>query len=602
MAAQAAAAPAPTTRTGGRDTAVTPMRRAVRAGLLGGAVAVYLAAVGMVHRFDEREVITGVLNLGPSFMLLVYFVTGYTAVKPQKFRHGATEPPPMSAGQKLVTGAFAGAIASGMVAALVLLGSAVDLTSVLVSLTPRLFEILAFGQSEIVGVLIQVAVGTVLAVAGAALLLLSPSSRKPITAALTAMFLVSLAEPLLRVALLGMNIDSSWLYESGGLTIFGAVLVVVVTAAITLYWARKGEGVTTKVQDLPDNQRTALKIGSFIALLLFLIVLPRILGPFLSEVIGTVGLFVLLGLGLNIVIGYAGLLDLGYVAFFAIGAYSMAILTSPSAFTGGPLNFWVALPLVVVIATIAGLMIGAPVLRLRGDYLAIVTLGFGEIVRIVVISDAAKPWTGGAQGILTIPAPTIGAFEFDDPQTLYFLILICCIGAAFISSRLQESRIGRAWAAMREDEPVAEAMGISIIKTKLLAFAMGAAIGSFGGIFFAVKIGSVFPHSMNILVSIQVLALIVLGGMGSIRGVIVGAFVLVGLPELLREFGEFRLHIYGAILVAIMLLRPEGLLPSARRRLELHEDELDDIQIGQRPAEDVNDAAPTVVAGQPKDD
>lgn len=579
MAAQAAAAPAPATRSGGRDTAVTPARRALRAGLLGGAIVIYLAAVGMVHRFDEREVITGVLNLGPSFVLLAYFVTGYTAVKPQKIRHGATEPAPMGAGQKLVTGALAGAIAGAMVAALLLIASAVDLTSMFVSLTGRLIEILAFGQAEIVGALMQVLVGALLGVAGASLLLLSSSSRKPITAALTAMFLVSLAEPLLRVALLGMNIESGWLYESGGLTLVGAIIIVVVTAGFTFYWARKGEYVTTKVQDLPNNQRTALKIGSFIALLLFLIVLPRIVGPFLSEVIGTVGLFVLLGLGLNIVIGYAGLLDLGYVAFFAIGAYSMAILTSPSAFTEGPLNFWIALPITVVIATVAGIMIGAPVLRLRGDYLAIVTLGFGEIVRIVVISNWAKPWTGGAQGILSIPPPTIGAFEFDDPQTLYFLILICCIGAAFISSRLQESRIGRAWAAMREDEAVAEAMGISIIKTKLLAFAMGAALGSFGGIFFAVKIGSVFPHSMNILVSIQVLALIVLGGMGSIRGVIVGAFVLVGLPELLREFVEFRLHIYGAILVAIMLLRPEGLLPSARRRLELHEEELEELQV-----------------------
>ncbi|MDQ3941303.1 MAG: branched-chain amino acid ABC transporter permease, partial [Actinomycetota bacterium] len=153
----------------------------------------------------------------------------------------------------------------------------------------------------------------------------------------------------------------------------------------------------------------------------------------------------------------------------------------------------------------------------------------------------------------------------------------------------------------REDEQVAEAMGISIIKTKLLAFAMGAAIGSFGGLFFAVKIGSVFPHSMNILVSIQVLALIVLGGMGSIRGVIVGAFVLVGLPELLREFVEFRLHIYGAILVAIMLLRPEGLLPSARRRLELHEEEAEEEQYARRHAEDVEEGAPVVTAAEPKD-
>jgi branched-chain amino acid transport system permease protein len=292
-------------------------------------------------------------------------------------------------------------------------------------------------------------------------------------------------------------------------------------------------------------------------------------------------------------------LDLGYVAFFAIGAYLTAIFTSPASFTGGNLNFWVAVPIVAVIATICGVAIGAPVLRLRGDYLAIVTLGFGEIVRILVQSEWLREYTGGPQGILQVPKPELWGISFDQPQSLFYLITLCCIGAAFVAYRLQESRIGRSWAAMREDEQVAEAMGISIIKTKLLAFAMGAAVGSFSGMFFAVKIGSVFPNSMNIVVSIVVLALIVLGGMGSIPGVVVGAFVLVGLPELLREFVEYRLLIYGAILMAIMILRPEGLIPSARRKLELHEDEEELLQFEARHGEDADTAAPVLVGGKP---
>jgi branched-chain amino acid transport system permease protein len=289
---------------------------------------------------------------------------------------------------------------------------------------------------------------------------------------------------------------------------------------------------------------------------------------------------VLLGLGLNIVVGYAGLLDLGYVAFFAVGAYATGVLTSPASYLvreegqlfaeKGLTNFWVALPFVVLIAVIIGVLIGAPVLRLRGDYLAIVTLGFGEIIRTLVLSDWLAPYLGGAQGLLNVPPPPPEALDLRAPQNVYYLILVFCGIAAFVAWRLSDSRIGRAWAAMREDESVAEAMGVSIIRYKLLAFAMGAGVGSLGGVFFAAKIGSIFPNSFGLLVSINVLSVIILGGLGSIPGVIVGSAVLVGLPELLREFAEFRLLIYGAILVAIMILRPEGLVPNKRRQRELH--------------------------------
>jgi branched-chain amino acid transport system permease protein len=400
--------------------------------------------------------------------------------------------------------------------------------------------------------------------------------------------------------------DTGWLYDGDALTVFGTIFLFVIAGAIAYSRATRGSLIKRRMEALPEAQRTTAKLIAFALITAFLLILPHIAGRFISDVLGTIGIYILLGLGLNIVVGFAGLLDLGYVAFFAIGAYAMAMLSSPSAFTEGPLTFWAALPIVVVITTFCGILIGAPVLRLRGDYLAIVTLGFGEIVRVLVISEWLRPWTGGAQGILSIPdpdfgisLPLVGGPELDTPQELYYVILAFCLLAVFVAYRLQDSRLGRAWVALREDEQVAEAMGISIIKTKLMAFALGAAVGSFGGMFFAAKIGSVFPNSMVLLVSILVLALIVLGGMGSIPGVIVGAIVLVGLPEILREFVEYRLLVYGAVLVAIMVLRPEGLFPSARRRRELHEEEIEEAQFEERHGETTG--GPVVTAGGSED-
>jgi branched-chain amino acid transport system permease protein len=324
---------------------------------------------------------------------------------------------------------------------------------------------------------------------------------------------------------------------------------------------------------------------------LFLAGFPLLIGSFLSEVVGTVGLFILMGLGLNIVVGYAGLLDLGYVAFFATGAYVTALLTSSASVLGLEASFWLILPVVMLVAAAFGILIGAPVLRLRGDYLAIVTLGFGEIVRILLLSDALRPWFGGAQGILSIPEPgplvdvNVGGFELyigatNEPQSLYYPILIFCVLGAFVAWSLARSRVGRAWNAMREDEEVAQATGINTTNYKLMAFSIGAVFGCVAGAFLAVKLGSVFPHRLDILVSITTLSLVILGGMGSIPGVIVGAFVLVGLPELLREFAEYRLLIYGVVLVVMMLLRPEGLIPNVTRRRELHDDAVPPDQLG----------------------
>jgi branched-chain amino acid transport system permease protein len=285
-----------------------------------------------------------------------------------------------------------------------------------------------------------------------------------------------------------------------------------------------------------------------------------------------VGLYILLGLGLNIVVGFAGLLDLGYVAFFAVGSYVVAILTSPEL---GFFNFgfWSALPIVVVAGILSGVLLGVPVLKMRGDYLAIATLGFGEIIRILVLSDWLRPWIGGAQGIGQIPNISLAGYTFTTPQQVYYIIVAGCLLVGFISWRLRDSRLGRAWMAVREDEDVAQAMGINLVATKLMAFATGAGFSALSGAIFATKIGSVYPHSFNVIVSINIICLIIVGGMGSIPGVIVGSFALVGLPELLREFAEFRLLVYGAALVAMMLLKPEGLWPDVKRSRELHIEE-----------------------------
>jgi len=293
--------------------------------------------------------------------------------------------------------------------------------------------------------------------------------------------------------------------------------------------------------------------------------------------------FLLLGIGLNIVVGYAGLLDLGYVAFYAFGAYALGLLSGATLNTtsgaAAPafslnLNFYVAICVVAVLAAGLGLLIGAPVLRLRGDYLAIVTLGLGEIVSILTQSRWLAPVVGGPQGMRGITDASIAGYSFRAPQHFYYLALAFVILAIFVSWRLSVSRVGRAWNAMREDEQVADAMGISTTRYKLLAFAIGGAVGSMGGALFAVRIGSLSPASFEILVSITALAVVILGGLGSLPGVVVGALVLIGLPGLLREFEEYRLLIYGAVLVAIMILRPQGLVPNVRRMRELQEEEM----------------------------
>jgi branched-chain amino acid transport system permease protein len=369
------------------------------------------------------------------------------------------------------------------------------------------------------------------------------------------------------------------LFGTKGVTPLVAIVVLVLAVGLTIWW-RSGGKVRYEARQaaMSDSQKTQTRRGLIIGGVVLLLILPLILGTYLTEVVDNVGLFILMGLGLNIVVGFAGLLDLGYVAFFAIGAYVVGILTSSGDLGILNLSFWLALPIAVLVAVMAGMTLGIPVLRMRGDYLAIVTLGFGEIIRVLATSDLLKPYIGGAQGVLQIAKPEIFGFTMVQPQHFYYLILAGVGLAILVSFRLRDARLGRQWMAMREDEDVAEAMGIHLVSTKLLAFGIGAGFSGLAGAIFAARLSSIFPHSFNLLISINVLSLIIVGGMGSLPGVVVGALVLVGLPELLREFAEYRMLLYGALLIAMMVTRPEGLWPSPITQRELHaEEELEKI-------------------------
>jgi branched-chain amino acid transport system permease protein len=272
-------------------------------------------------------------------------------------------------------------------------------------------------------------------------------------------------------------------------------------------------------------------------------------------------IYVMLGLGLNIVVGLAGLLDLGYVAFYAVGAYSYALINHHFG-----LGFWTLLPVGALLAACFGVLLGFPVLRLRGDYLAIVTLGFGEIIRLVL--ENWNEFSFGPSGIANIPRPGFFGVPLDLHQAtvyLYYLMIGLCLFTVFVVHRLQHSRIGRAWAALREDEVACEAMGIDKTKTKLTAFALGATWAGMAGVLFAAKTTFINPASFTFLESAMILSIVVLGGMGSILGVIVGALVLILLPEYLRAFSDYRMLMFGMIMVLMMVFRPQGIVANLRR-------------------------------------
>lgn len=547
------------------EKSVSHWKQTLTTGLIGGAVVVLVSLVGMVAAFNQRDIIYQAITMGQVLILAPLVLVGYIAA------HRLADRQTQAPGALLLAGGGAGLAGGVVIAALTVIGQAVDLRTVFVNASPALYQVLMFGREYPLGAGLPVLAGLVAGGLGAGAFLLPPRLRPAIIQAIVWVVLIGLLRDLLMtvIGLWGpVKPAVQWLFAQSGLSPVGAMALFAVTGGFSLW--RSTRSVQARISRSPTQQRL-IRWGTLAVVGVILLALPWVLGIFFSEVLDNVGLYILMGLGLNIVVGFAGLLDLGYVAFYAIGAYSMGVLTSPELGFFN-LTYWQALPIALAVAVLAGVLLGLPVLKMRGDYLAIVTLGFGEIIRILVLSDWLRPYLGGSHGIQLIARPRLGPLELVTQQQLYYLILAGCFIAGVIAWRLKDSRLGRAWMAIREDEDVAQALGVNPVTTKLLAFAMGALFSGLSGTIFAAKLGSTIPGDFGFLVSINVLALIIIGGMGSIPGVVVGAMALVGLPGLLREFAEFRLLVYGAVLVVMMLMRPEGLWPEARRQLELHEE------------------------------
>jgi branched-chain amino acid transport system permease protein len=306
----------------------------------------------------------------------------------------------------------------------------------------------------------------------------------------------------------------------------------------------------------PHAARRAAAAGVLAGAAILLAIVPQ-MGLYYVRVADDVLIYTLLALGLNMVIGYAGLLDLGFVAFYAVGAYTYALLASP--LFGLHLPFLVILPIGVLLAALFGVLLGIPVLPLRGDYLAIVTLGFGEIIRLLLNNMDAV--TGGPQGVMMIDAPRIAGEPLISPRSFYLLLLGLCTIVGVLVFRIERSILGKAWAAIREDQDAARGVGINTTVIKLIAFATSASIGGMAGVIFASFQRYVSPESFTFNESILVVLIIVIGGVGNILGVICGAIVLIVLPEVLRDVAQYRMLAFGTALSVLIVLRPEGLVP-----------------------------------------
>jgi branched-chain amino acid transport system permease protein len=540
---------------------------AAKFGLFAGIAGVLIALVGMLEAFAKRMIIADVISMAQVMMLAVAFVGALFAAS--RAQHGNRT-------ITLPAGIIAGSVTAFCLAVLALIIIPFHLRDFFVNATPQLVKLLMpFNLTGIAGAAALVGLGALTGLIAAAVTYLPPVWRNSLLIGLSAVILIALLEDVL-VVVVPKNIGK-FVYKSNGMTLLGALSVFVIAFALSFVWLATRNRVSSRIDSLPPQRRRAYTFVATILLLIVMFILPQLVGPYLSEVADLVGFYIIMALGLNVVVGFAGLLDLGYVAFFAIGAYTMAVLTTPELpMVRGiipQLTFWEALPFAVLAALVAGVLLGIPVLKTRGDYLAIITLGFGEIIRLLVLSDALKPFLGGAQGVTGVARPVLSSIVTDTPQEFYYFIVIGILIAWFITSRLKTSRLGRAWMAIREDEDVAAAMSINLVGYKLLAFATGATLAGLSGAMFGSKLGSMVPASFNVLVSINVLAVLIVGGMGSLPGVVVGAIVLIGLPELLREFNEFRWWVYGAVLVVMMLYKPEGLWPEATRVRELREDD-----------------------------
>lgn len=542
--------------------------KSIRLGLIAGIIGVLIALVGMVEEFDKRYIIAGTLTMGWTMLFIAILVGSYLSASSQT-----------SNLTRIVGSTVTGFVFSLVMCVLVFIVNTFDIRQTFVNASPTLINILTFDNGVPGGLFYLIATGTIVSAVGGGIYILPEKIRRAVTLGLGMVAFIGLMEDMIIVPMRefpALSSALSWMFGKGtesGLSVIGAIVVFAVVAGGNYWWGQNQSKINTSIEKMPQKRQRSLRLLGYGLLVLVVLYLPVVLGLYLTEVVNVTGLFILMGLGLNIVVGFAGLLDLGYVAFYAIGAYIVGVLTNLSGELTLALgwNYWLALPIAVFGATLFGIVLGIPVLNMRGDYLAIVTLGFGEIIRILALSDFLKPAIGGSQGIVNIPPPEFLGVLLNKPQTLYYFIVAGCLLALFISQRLRDSRLGRSWKAMREDEDVAQAMGINLVATKLLAFATGAAFSGLSGSILAAKLGTIYPHSFALLISINVLSLIIVGGLGSIPGVFIGALFLAAMPELLREFSEFRLLIYGALLVVMMQVRPEGFWPEETHKREFHE-------------------------------
>ena len=513
--------------------AATNWREIAKIGLIGGAIALYLCLVGIVPVFHARQLIAGVITLGQIALFGSMAVPGAFAARRARTTREA-----------VLAGGAAGLITGGALTLLVVVGGVVDLRAMFLNASPELYSMLTMGLG-MAGAWIPAVEGLVLGAGAAAFGQLPDRVRSPVARGLLAVFIVGLFAGLLRAPLMsaGLFDIARLLFTGDGLTVAGAVIVF--TVVVVGRVIRQRVGVAARVAALPAERRAQLRLPAIAALVGLIVILPLLLGPFFAQVIALVALYILMGFGLNITLGLAGLLDLGFVAFFAVGAYTVGLFTSLAEYGLLDVPFWVALPFAMLFASIFGAILGLPILSIRGDYLAIATLGFGEIIRILAGSNLLLPLLGGPRGIINIPKPIdVPSTNFlAGPVQIYYIALIFAALVAFVALRLRAGRIGRAWVAIREDEDVAEAVGVNLIQTKLLAYILGAAFAGLGGAIFAGLVGSIFPSSINLFVSINVAAIVIVGGMGSIPGVVLGALFLIGIPELFRELAGLPLPV-----------------------------------------------------------
>jgi len=408
------------------------LRNAIIYGLQAGLVTSLISMVGMVELFSKRQIIAGVMTTAQVFILLAPALFSYLTARKAH------------ANNSLLLSAVTGFGASLPVILLIFLATIFDLRQFLVNVSPTLIDTLTFGQGAVFGSIILAVVNTVIGLAAAGLHGLDDKYRGPILTGLMWTLLVGIFSEILQErlrAFFGIPFTSLLIKSKALQPVVAVVLLLGVTFG-SYFWRQRGDTVKQRFSNRLASQQRNKSLYQRIAFFALLLILPLLLGTYLSEVVNNVGIFVLMGLGLNIVVGFAGLLDLGYVAFFAIGAYVMAILTSDGSLGIAQTSFWLALPVSVIAAVLAGVLLGTPVLRMRGDYLAIVTLGFGEIIRIMAGSDLLKPYIGGAQGILQIPKPDFFGITLLKPGQLYYIILAGVLFAWFISTRLSNSRLG----------------------------------------------------------------------------------------------------------------------------------------------------------------